>query len=171
MLKKYTAGLLLCVCLTHLAGFYVYFCFRLADIRMDMREKLASLPSDQLEVVKIPKADFQAIWMEEREMKWQGQMFDIARVENRGSIVNVYCLRDHDEDGLLNMLSAIVETAQQDTANAPASVVHFFTLEYITCAVVWPAAPSTSDAQNLTAYRSTPYLVINDPLAPPPRFI
>lgn len=171
MLKKYTAVLLLFICLTHLAGFYVYFVVRLGEIRMTMREKLAELPADQLEVVTIPKADFQTIWLEEREMKWRGQMFDIARIEDRGSVVNVYCLRDHDEDGLLNILSAVVETAQQDTTTAPTSVVQFFALEYITCGIVCPAAPSMGYAQNTTAYQFAPYLVINDPLAPPPRVI
>lgn len=171
MFKKYTAVLLLCVCLTHLAGFYVYFVVRLGEIRMTMREKLADLPADQLEVVTIPKADFQAIWLEEREMKWRGQMFDIARVENQGTLVQVYCLRDHDEDGLLNILSAIVETTQQDTTTAPTSVVQFFALEYVTCVILCPVAPSRSYTQNSTAYQFAPYLVINDPLAPPPRLI
>ncbi len=169
MLKKYTALLLLCMCLTHLAGFYVYFAARLGSIRMAMREKLAELPDDQLDVVTIPAAEFQAAWLEEREMKWQGNMFDIARIENRGSVLDVYCLRDHDEDGLLSFLTAIVETSQQETAKTPPSVVQFFTLEYITCGALCPAAPSKSGTTNSTAYQRASYLVINDPLAPPPR--
>jgi hypothetical protein len=170
MLKKYTALLLLCICLTHLAGFYVYFAVRLADIRMAMREKLAELPDDQLDVVTIPAAEFQAAWLEEREMKWQGNMFDIARIENRDGVVDVYCVRDHDEDGLLNFLTSIVETTQQDTATTPTSVVQFFTLEYITCGMLCPVAPSNSGTMNSTAYQRASFLVINNPLAPPPRF-
>ncbi len=96
-------------------------------------------------------------------------MFDIARIENRGGVVDVYCLRDHDEDGLLNFLTAIIETTQQDPASAPTSVVQFFTLEYIPCVVLCPAAPSNSGTMNSTAYQRASYLVISDPLAPPPR--
>ncbi len=169
MLKKYTALLLLCVCLTHLAGFYVYFAVRLGSIRMAMREKLAELPDDQLDVVTIPAAEFQAAWLEEREMKWQGNMFDIARVENRGGVIDVYCIRDHDEDGLLNFLTAIMETTKEDTAETPTSLVQFFTLEYITCGSLCPLPPSRSGTKDSTAYLCASYLVIIDPIAPPPR--
>lgn len=131
MIKKYTSLVLVAMLVVHLAGFYVYFAVRLGDIRMTMREKLADLPEDQLDVVRIPVQQFKSGWIEEREMQWQGNMYDIARVERQEDTMIVYCVHDEDEDNLLNFIGAIIDMGQQDTRPAPMSVVQFFTLKYV----------------------------------------
>lgn len=131
MLRKYTSLLLIALLVVHLAGFYVYFVVRLGDIRMDMREKIARLPAEQLEIVPVSARSFRMQWLEDREMKWEGKMYDIARVEKAGDIVLVYAVHDKDEDGLLNFISAVVDMARQDTRPTPASVVQFFSLKFV----------------------------------------
>lgn len=169
MRKKYTAVLVLSLLLVHLAGFYVYFVVRLGEVRMEMRQKLASLPAAELEVVKIPRAAFQAHWQDELEMSWNGRMYDIARLESVGDYILVYCLHDEDEDGLLNFLSAVVETSQQDTKEAPGSVIQFFTLEYLSASTLLPDPDVSDSLSNLTAYCRPLISFASDPLSPPPR--
>jgi hypothetical protein len=131
MIRKYTSLLLVALLLVHLAGFYVYFVVRLGDLRMSMREKIALLPAEQLEIVPIPAHSFQLHWLEEREMKWEGKMYDIARVEKAGDTVLVYAVHDKEEDGLLNFIGAVVDMARQDTRPTPACVVQFFSLKFV----------------------------------------
>lgn len=169
MWKKCTSVFILILLVFHLAGSYVYFAVRLGEVRMTMREKLAELPDHQLEIVDVPLAAFQTEWLEEREMKWRGKMYDIARTETVGETVRVFCLHDEDEDGLLNFLSAVVETSQQDTHQAPGSVIQFFSLKYLGAETAVPVRTFYLLTEIHTAYKEHSTSFQPDPQSPPPR--
>lgn len=169
MIRKYTAILLVALLLAHLAGFYVYFVVRLGEIRMDMREKIALLPVDQLDIVRVPVASWRSHWMAEREMEWQGKMYDIGRVEAAGDEIIVYGLHDEDEDGLLNFIGAVVETARQDTQPTPAPVVQFFILKFVISQTIALAPSATDIAKPFTPVTLFASSVSLDNLTPPPR--
>ena len=169
MRKRFLSVFVLCLMLAHLAGFYVYFVVRLGEVRMEMRKKLADLPPSQLDIVIIPQESFRASWLEELEMKWQGKMYDIARVESRGDEVIVYCLHDKDEDDLLSLVSAIVETGQQDNQQAPTTLIEFFGLEYVPTSTAVPepeALPKKTFVPVASEHFSS---IAYDPAFPPPR--
>jgi hypothetical protein len=166
MVKKYISLLLVGVLVIHLAGFYVYFIVRLGDLRMTMREKLAELPADQLEAVRIPLQKFNISWMEDKEMKWQGKMFDIARVEYQNDRVIVYCLHDKDEDGLLSFIVAVIDMSQQDRQSAPPSVTQFLSLKFI---LSCPERPVRRIASPVCPYLTSFNPVFILPVTPPPR--
>ncbi len=169
MVKKYISLVLIGLLVIHLAGFYVYFMVRLGDLRMNMREKLETLPTDQLTTVQIPAHQFKAAWLEGREMKWKGNMYDIARVEQKKDFVIVLCLQDKDEDSLLGFISAVIDMSAQDTRSAPVSVTQFFTLKFI----VSPALCPTRSIAKLIVFPGwkqfhiMPVTII--PVTPPPR--
>lgn len=169
MAKRFGSIVLLVVLLAHLAGFYAYFFVRLGELRMSMREKLAELPAQQLDVVRVPKDQFKASWLEEREMKWQGRMYDIACVQPDGNDLLVYCLHDKDEDGLLSFLSAVVDLSRQDNARAPISVVQFLALKFVPGTVVLPGRPVAEIFIGFTRYLNSYSSVLSDSLTPPPR--
>lgn len=169
MLKKYTTVLILALLAFHLAGSYVYFAVRLGEVRMMMRQKLAELPDEALEVIAIPRAAFRSDWLAEHEMKWKGKMYDIARVEWSPTTVLVYCLHDKDEDGLLNFLSAVVETSHQDTRQVPAVVIQFSSLKYVVLSMNLPVCPVRDIVVGETRYTNLAPSFISDPLSPPPR--
>lgn len=169
MFKKYTAVVILALLAFHLAGSYVYFIVRLGEVRMTMREKLAELPDEALDVVVIPRPAFRSDWLAEREMKWEGKMYDIARVEWSATTVRVFCLHDKDEDGLLNFLSAIVETSRQDTRQTPAAVIQFTSLKYVVLSMNLPVCPVRDIVVGETGYPNLEPSFISDPLSPPPR--
>ena len=169
MWKRILSTIILMLRVVHLAGFYVYFVIRLGDIRMDMRDQLAKLPAHQLHVITIPQDQFRISWMEEKEMKWQGNMYDIARVEQSGNVIRVHCLRDYDEDNLLSFLNSVVDMTRQDTQPVPASLMKFFSLKYVVAYTISTIALSTKDSP------FTPYtdlgkeLITQYPPTPPPR--
>jgi hypothetical protein len=167
--KKYFSILILTLLMIHLAGFYVYFVVRLGEVRMEMRKKLASLPDDRLEVVAVPKASFKASWLEEREMKWKGRMYDIARVEVGEKTILVFCLHDEDEDGLLSFLSSVAETSRQDRRDAPDSLVQFFSLKFVTSPVLISTPDPVLPVNLLTVYNAHTCSFDTDPDSPPPR--
>jgi hypothetical protein len=167
--RKFTSLLVLALLVVHLAGFYVYFIVRLGEVRMEMRQKLAGLLDEELDVVKIPRAAFQSIWQDELEMNWNGKMYDIARMESTADYIMVYCLHDEDEDGLLNFLSAVVETSQQDTKKTPGSVIQFLSLEYLASSTLLPDPDESGHLFSLTGYCRSLISFAPDPLSPPPR--
>lgn len=169
MVKKFTSLLLVGVLLLHLAGFYVYFIVRLGDLRMNMREKLTELPEEQLEAVRIPVHEFKASWIKEKEMKWQGKMFDIARVEHQDDFVMVYCLHDKDEDGLLNFIGAVINMSRQDTRSAPPAVIQFFSLKYILAPFAFPERPVKQITIPVCSYQASFNPVYIHPVTPPPQ--
>ncbi len=169
MVKKYTSLLLVGVLVIHLAGFYVYFIVRLGDLRMNMREKLAELPADQLEALRIPLNQFKTSWIEDKEMNWQGKMFDIARVEHQDNIVIVYCIHDKDEDNLLSFIGAVIDMSQQDTQSTPSSVTQFFSLKYVLAPLNGQERPVREITSPICSYRVSFNPVFILPVTPPPR--
>jgi hypothetical protein len=169
MVKKYTSLLLVGVLVIHLAGFYVYFMVRLGDLRMKMREKLAELPADQLEAVRIPLHLFKTSWIEDKEIKWQGKMFDVARVERQDNIVIVYCIHDKDEDNLLSFIGAVIDMSQQDTQSTPSSVTQFFSLKYILTPLTSPERSVREITSSVCPYQVRFHSVFLLPVTPPPR--
>lgn len=170
MWKKILSLIILTLLVVHLTGFYVYFVVRLGSIRTTMREQLAQLPDNELELLTIPNNRFRASWAAEREMKWEGHMYDIARIERSVDVMKVYCVRDHDEDGLLNFISAVVDLTQQDTQPAPLSVVKFFTLKFITGPVAAVRNPGPTVAIPAFCCSFSALIPFNiHPPTPPPR--
>lgn len=161
--------LILCLMVAHLAGFYVYFVVRLGEVRMEMRKKLADLPASELEVISVPRESFRSAWLDELEMKWRGNMYDIARVEPQGKYMIVYCLHDEDEDNLLSFLASVVETAQQDNNQAPDSVVQFITLEFVASSVLLPQINEQTLAKAATGFTMSTTSFLDGPGSPPPR--
>jgi hypothetical protein len=153
----------------HLAGFYVYFVVRLGDLRMAMREKLADLPADQLEIISIPTTKFRSAWLLEREMELNGKMYDIARVQKQGQNILVYCLHDKDEDGLLSFISAVVEMSRQDNEQAPISVIQFFNLEFVVADILCPYRQSVPNAKAPNHPQTYFAQVDLIPVTPPPQ--
>ncbi len=169
MFKKYTSLFLIGLLVIHLAGFYVYFMVRLSDLRISMREKLEALPASQLTTVQIPAHQFRASWLAEREMKWMGNMYDIARVEHKGDLVIVLCIPDKDEENLLSFISAVIDTGSQDTRPAPLTLTQFFSLKFIVSENLCPPISATKlkTLQSRYLFHFKPVTII--PVTPPPR--
>ena len=125
-MKRFISIALVCLLLLHFAGFYVYFIVRLGEIRSQMRQELAMLPAESLDLILVPREQFMKSWLAEMEMKWQGKMYDIARVEFDGDVVKVFGRHDSAENDLLSFVTSLAQTASKDDHPVPNSVLRFF---------------------------------------------
>lgn len=130
MMKRALSILILCIFLAHFAGFYVYFFLQMTQIRKEMKAQLKEMPAEQLDLIKLSVADFKKAKVDDHEIKVNGKMYDIARIEQKGDILFVYCLHDEAEDNLLVFLDTIVRVPLKDKS-APAQVLKFTSLTFI----------------------------------------
>jgi len=167
MLKRTLSILVLILFLAHFAGFYIYFFVQLKLVRKEMREKLKVLPSDELELLTLSPEEYQKSKVEEHEVKVDGKMYDIARVEKLDNTILVYCLHDVAEDNLLTFLNKILTLPLKDS-HVPNGILHFYSLNYLPThwsfivPEVIPISPFTAYIEMISEYSS----VI---ISPPPK--
>lgn len=130
MLKKLTAVFVLIIFLAHFAGFYIYFFTQLSMVRKEMRARLKELPPEDLELLVLTPAQYQAAKVEDHEVKVDGKMYDIARIDVKGGTIHVYCLHDKAEDSLLAFVDKILALPLKNK-NVPAGVLQFLSLSYL----------------------------------------
>ena len=170
MLKKFLSIVLLSFFLLHLAGFYVYFGVRQAQIHREMRSKLKYLPADQLEVIRLSSKAYQrALRDDGHEIEVNGKMFDIARVEIKQNQVIIYCLHDSVEDNLLSFLNQVLKNAAQDQQQVPSPLFQFSALTFILPSVFSFNNPSALSFSSFTNYSESDCSFIPSLETPPPR--
>lgn len=130
MMKRIFSILVLILFLTHFAGFYIYFVVQLKQVRQEMRSQLRNLPTEELELLTLTSEEFQIARVEEHEVKVDGKMYDIARVEKQDNTILVYCLHDAAEDNLLAFLNKILSLPLKDS-HVPNGILHFYSLNYL----------------------------------------
>ena len=167
-MKKALSLSLLLELAVHVVGFYVYFTLRMMEIRQQKRYELSLLPTDQLDLIEVDRADFQPAWEEEMEMQWNNRMYDIARIEKTDSVVKIYCKHDADEDDLLALMNKVAETAGSDKKPVPSSLLSFLSLVFI------PTQGNFHFCSTVIALPETPYVnsynTLSYPIdSPPPR--
>ena len=167
MLNKVLSVCVLCLFLAHFAGFYIYFFIQMNQVRQEMRAKLKELPPDELDLLILSPSEFEKAKVEEHEVKVNGKMYDIARVEIQGDKVLVHCLHDASEDDLLAFLDKILSLPLKDKS-VPTGVLQFLSLNYL------PTHWSFSMPEFLIAQSFTPYAEIASQFAsaeitPPPK--
>ena len=114
--------------LANVAGFYVYFVFRLQEIRREMRAELKNYPIEKLQRIVLPKAEYHEAKNEEGEIEWQGFMYDVGWVEILGNEVTVFALRDEAETNLLAFIDRIVDMTNHDEQAPPSIFTEYLSL-------------------------------------------
>jgi hypothetical protein len=168
MIKRSVSVLVLCLFLAHFAGFYIYFFVQLRQVRKEMRAQLKYLPEDQLQLIKLSTAQYKKAKVDEHEVKVNGKMYDIARVQVESDSVFVYGVHDKAEDNLLAFLDKILSLPLKDKS-APHQVLKFTSLTFIV-----PVVLQHSTSRCVIPVTETEYLVshiefIPHPDSPPPK--
>lgn len=86
--------------------------------RNEVRRELRHRPENKkLWLIRIAASDTFYIHWEEpgKELKYQGEMYDVVRVVSQGDIVHYYCLRDKQETRLRIADGQLSEQADEDT--------------------------------------------------------
>jgi hypothetical protein len=167
MLKKLAAVFVLIIFLAHFASFYIYFFTQLSIIRKEMRARLKELPPEELELLILSPAQFQAAKIEEHEVKVDGKMYDIARIEVKEGTIHVYCLHDKAEDNLLAFVDKILTLPLKDK-NVPVGVLQFLSLNYLPAQ--WSFfSPALHALQSFTPYAEILQQFVSAKITPPPK--
>lgn len=122
---------MLLILLANGAGFYVYYVIQLQQIHQEMRTRLKYLPDSELEVLVLTRAQYEEAKVEEHEVKVEGKMYDIARVQTSGDVVKIFCLHDEKEDDLLALLAELISKPMKDQSSIPLAVMTFITMSFI----------------------------------------
>ncbi len=130
-MRKTLALVLLALLLLQVGGTYVFFAFRLALNRQEMRARLRLLPDSALTRFEFTEAQWQQAQVEEDEILWDDAMWDIARAERRGASWIVFALRDHDEENLLDWLTRLAEQPEEDGTQPPLHLIKLLSCKFI----------------------------------------
>ena len=147
----------------------MYYVLQLQKIHAQMREQLKYLPEDQLQVLNLSHAEFLKARVEEHEVKVNGRMYDIARIETRGERVTVFCVHDELEDNFLALFGDLVSKPIGDTSSIPATVVQFIDLNFVFEGSAITFKNSFVKITPCFIYQPSNGISISDILTPPPK--
>jgi hypothetical protein len=118
-------------------GCYVYFATRLISIRHEMREQLKYLPTEELSVFTFTVDEFRKAKVNDHEIKVDGKMHDIARIESKEGQLYVYAVHDEAEDNLLAFLSEIASRSSKDKKPVPSQLLKLISLQFVKTEISW----------------------------------
>jgi hypothetical protein len=166
--KRITSIVFLLLFLFNFAGIYFYFGVRIFTIKQEMRAALKNKPDSELTRLELPVAEFERSRVDEHEVKVNGKMFDIARIQFAGDRVIIFCLHDEAEDNLLSFLDAVSSRAHNDKHPVPGTIVQFLSLTFLVTYFTFDASTvdySFAETHYNESMNSLPIEVIS----PPPR--
>ncbi len=117
--------------LANVVGFYVYFIYRLREIKLEMLSALKNYPEEKLQRLVMTVQQYAQAINDEGEVKWEGFMYDVARVIPQGDQRIVLALRDKAETNLLAFLNKVVETTGKDDKTPPGALTQFLSLVFM----------------------------------------
>ena len=133
-----------------------------------MRAVLQRMPDEELDILTLTDEEFHFSKVDDHEIKANGKMYDIARVEKAGNLYRVYCLHDKDEGNLLVFLDKILNLPLKDK-KTPLQILKFTSLTFILPATDNLLQYVTTKAPAFTQYTlgSTTFVPSFD--SPPPK--
>ncbi len=117
-----------------------------------MRAALKDLPKEKLEVFSMNQQEFKDVLVDEHEIKVEGRMYDIARIESDHQRVIVYAVHDEAEDNLLSFLDEIAKRPLQDKKSPPSQILQFIALTFLP-----PANTTLSNLDGISLEVNTTY--------------
>jgi hypothetical protein len=111
-------------------GFYAYYAVELLRIKLSMREAMAQMPPDALQLIRLNVAEFKHVLIDEQELELGGKMYDIAYTRCANGIMEVYCLEDKAEGNLIRFISKVIGEPV-DPESVPGVAVNFVTLLFM----------------------------------------
>ncbi len=119
-----------------IAGFYLFLAGRLAYLHAQSRVLLRQKPIELLERIELSEPEYRQVRVNEREIKVNGKMYDIGRLERMGGRVIVYAEHDKAEDNLMAFIHEILKRAAADDSPLPAQLGKLLSLHYVPAALM-----------------------------------
>ncbi|MBM3178008.1 MAG: hypothetical protein FJZ78_08385 [Bacteroidetes bacterium] len=125
------AGFLFLLMVANLAGFYVYFLFRLEVIHEESRAALFKNTAESFERFDLTRQAYENALVEENEVRLNDRMYDVAKMEFTGDRVILYARHDAAEDDLLLFIQEVIHNASSDDKPAPGTFTSFLSLTFL----------------------------------------
>ena len=119
-----------------LCGAMLIFKFQQMGIHNEMERTIAaSKKSSEINILKLSYQEFQANKTSENEIRLNGKMYDIAKIEFENNFVIVHCINDTKEENLFASLakffSSPKNSTQQQDNSLPQQFVKFLSLNFL----------------------------------------
>ncbi|MCU0419215.1 MAG: hypothetical protein MUC38_06100 [Cyclobacteriaceae bacterium] len=168
-MKRVVAYLLTCVLLVQIAGFYLFLAGRLAYLHEQSRAQLKDKPIELLQRLELSEHQYRQARVNPREVKLEGKMYDIARLERVHGRVILYAEHDEAEDNLLAFVNKVFEIASADDKPLPPHFIKWLFVHYLIGCRVELSAPSAHRMEPTGWVASRPPLWVDAQDTPPPK--
>lgn len=145
-------------------GLYLLLAGRLMGHRMERREMIKRLPREKLIRLVLSPEEFARYKVDDHELKIDGKMFDIATTRVVGDQLEVLCIRDAEEEGLLGIMRALHREPVQKSNAIPAVIGYLGLLyileessfEFYSTRVMWHQTTYINSFSNISLSRPSP---------------
>lgn len=130
MLKRYSIIFLLILVFFQSGGLMLLFSVQQEMIREEMREEILRAESGS-ELLVLSVEEYMSAKVDSREIRWEGQMYDVVSVKKEEANVILKVLRDHKEETLLRSLKKIIRHGSEDKGRLLSGVLMLSFLPYL----------------------------------------
>lgn len=119
-------------------GFMGFFCLQQQLIRAAMQEALRC-DAPGLETLLLRPEEYTAARVEEHELYYRGEMYDIQSAERQGEYIVVHALRDQAEESLFLSFRRVLHHSRDQHGRLAAGVLLLSFVNYVTSVTILPA--------------------------------
>ena len=119
-------------------------------------------------MINLTSQNFEKTRIEDHEIKVDGKMYDISRIEKKGDVVWVFCIQDKAEDSLLSFLDTVLSTPLKDKS-APSQIIKFTTLTFLLPANTSLQQTISTSVTSITFYKASTFSFVLSLESPPPK--
>ena len=132
-MKRIGALVLAMTFLVQLGGYYMYVALQEIQLQKSFWENREKYKSEDLTILKLSTADFYKSKVDDHELRIDGNMYDIVRIEKVDDCITVYAWLDSFEGELMSLLQGLFDDADHESQHGelPTSVNQLFTVSFI----------------------------------------
>jgi hypothetical protein len=150
-------------------GLYFYYALKLTVIRQEMARSFEIIPVEQLQRFEFLESEYLMATVDANEVKIGGDMYDIARTENKDGCVTIFALHDTGEEDLISFLGAVLDKTDDHQKTPSSHLLKLLTVQYLPSAFSFAITRSELDSP-ATTYATADDFFKPDCLSPPPEF-
>jgi len=123
-----------------MAGYYVLYRYRLAEVKKEMRRELLSGRAENMTKLVFDETAAQSLqWENTGEFQYEGGMYDVVKLEKTAGQLVVWCLSDQQETALLN---DYVKAQKQSSESSPIHAIQkIISTQFLPSSIVFVLDP------------------------------
>jgi hypothetical protein len=170
-MKNIPAWLLFAILSVNTMGFYVYYVIALQRIYETIRAELEILPDDQLTCLTLSRAAYHASVVEDDEIRLNGKLYDVARLEFFGDSVKLFAAHDVNEENLMAFASEMICKPFEEDPSVTGPILQFISFDFLPSQLVNKSLNEGKDIMHQSMYSCLSNAMFLNIEAPPPRTV